>query len=154
MLDVRELAGPDAESGDAAALASVLVTKLARAGNDGRLWDVLYVATAGGRAIGSIEVRPYGHSGCVAVCKLYVDPAWRKRGVASRLLDVVERDAFDDGAEAVSLNVSNASPVIEGLAGGDDVLVGMYRRRGYFPTAPGIEADEVVFTKRTPNLGA
>ncbi|HLG00791.1 MAG TPA: GNAT family N-acetyltransferase [Acidimicrobiia bacterium] len=65
---------------------------------DGRWW----VAVLGGRVLGSVALSP-GEDGGVMLRKLYVDPTWRRRGLGTRLVEVVEAEASSRGANRIEL---------------------------------------------------
>ena len=82
-----------------------------------------FVAEAGGRVIGTARVelaeRPYFR--IADIRRVYVDPAWRRRGVASELMRVAEAAAREGGAKEARLSVvaENAS------------ALQLYRKLGY-----------------------
>ena len=65
----------------------------------GRLW----VAEAGGRIAGSIGYTLKDQGATVELKKLYVNHEFRRRGLASRLYDLVHGAAVDHGAAAIDL---------------------------------------------------
>lgn len=65
---------------------------------DGRWW----VAEVDGRVVGSVALGHAEH-GVVLLRKLYVDPTWRRRGLGTQLVELVEAEAASRGAERVEL---------------------------------------------------
>lgn len=68
-------------------------------GQGGRLW----VAEAAGRIIGSIGYTLKDRGATVELKKLYVNRGFRRRGLASRLYELVHGAAVDNGAAAIDL---------------------------------------------------
>lgn len=66
-----------------------------------------FVAEADGRVIGTARVelaeRPYFR--IADIRRVYVEPAWRRRGVASELMRVAETAARESGAKEARLSV-------------------------------------------------
>jgi GNAT superfamily N-acetyltransferase len=54
------------------------------------------------------------------VDELFVEPAYRGKGIASQLLDLAESASLENGAQALHLEVTHGNPAIE-----------LYRRRGF-----------------------
>jgi len=54
------------------------------------------------------------------VDELFVEPAYRGKGIASQLLDLAERASLDHDAKSLHLEVTHGNPAIE-----------LYRRRGF-----------------------
>lgn len=78
----------------------LLAPASAFARGQGRLW----VVEAGERLVGSIGVRPSQEDGDTALLlKLYVDPTVRRRGLARRLVDLVEEESARRQARRVEL---------------------------------------------------
>lgn len=59
------------------------------AAKGGRFW----VAESAGGIVGSIGIAPVAGTDGVELCKLYVDRRARRRGLGTRLVDLVEADA-------------------------------------------------------------
>lgn len=87
---VLDLKGIDADLMDPAA---------AFEGQGGRLW----VAVAGGKIVGSIGYTLHDGRETVELKKLYVNRAFRRHGLASRLYELVHAAAVDHGAGAIDL---------------------------------------------------
>lgn len=71
----------------------------AYAGRGGAFW----VATSGGRVIGSVGLQPATTSATCELRKLYVDRTARRRGLGARLCRIVEEEARRRGARFVEL---------------------------------------------------
>lgn len=87
-------------------------------GQAGRLY---VVARVGGTTVGfagMIFPAPDGH-----VTTISVDPAWRRCGIASRLLLVLCRRALEVGCEALTLEVRASN----------EAAIGLYRAFGFAP---------------------
>jgi GNAT superfamily N-acetyltransferase len=54
------------------------------------------------------------------VDELFVEPAYRGKGIATQLLNLAERASLDHGAKTLHLEVTHGNPAIE-----------LYRRRGF-----------------------
>ncbi len=68
-------------------------------GRDGRFW----VAEADGAVAGCIGLAPAPDPAGVELLKLYVDGAWRGRGLGGRLVALVEAEATRRGAAFIEL---------------------------------------------------
>lgn len=83
--------------------------------------EVIYVAESSGRIVGFSEVVPQGHE----LRAVYVDPDFGRRGVGTRLLAAVEREASHAGCQRLWTNASvNAKA--------------FYERNGYVVIRPAI----------------
>jgi DNA-binding MarR family transcriptional regulator/GNAT superfamily N-acetyltransferase len=79
-----------------------------------------FVAASDGAAIACGGIQRIGE-GVAEVKRMWVDPAWRGRGIATRLLTHLERTAAADGFDVVRLDTN---PVLT-------EAIAMYRRAGY-----------------------
>jgi GNAT superfamily N-acetyltransferase len=69
------------------------------------------------------RAHPYGDAGAVELKRLYVEPAFRGRGLAKRLLAETERTAAAAGYRRVVLNTGDRQPE----------AISLYERAGYRP---------------------
>ena len=77
------------------------------------------------------------------ILMIAVDPAWRRQGVAARLLDGVKRGALRGGAQSLFLEVAESNVAAIALyrkAGFDEAG----RRKGYYARAGGSREDAIV----------
>ena len=83
----------------------------------------LWIAEADGGIAGCVALKPLARDGerAAEIKRLYVRPAWRKAGVADRLMDALEADARAAGYDALYLDTFAA------LA----AAVRLYERRSY-----------------------
>ena len=70
--------------------------------------DMIFVATGGGELIGSIFCTP--EDGALYIGRLAVRPTWRRRGVASALIDAAKVEARRRGAVRIILGARIALP--------------------------------------------
>jgi putative acetyltransferase len=83
------------------------------------------VAELDGQAVGCGAIRPLDKSH-IELKRFYVDPAFRQRGIASRMLLYLERRAQQRGFRKLRLETGEAQP--EAIA--------LYRKHGYEPIDP------------------
>lgn len=69
-------------------------------------------ALAGGKVAGRAEVSPSADPGTPWAVDLWVDPAWQRRGVGTRLLADVARAARAEGADEIVLTAPSDSPAV------------------------------------------
>ncbi|QAY66620.1 GNAT family N-acetyltransferase [Paenibacillus protaetiae] len=84
---------------------------------------VFVVAYAEGRAVGCGGIRPYRKQGYAELKRLYVDPACRNRGVASRILAFLEGEALRLGFTVMRLETGAPQPE----------SIQLYAKYGYKP---------------------
>jgi ribosomal protein S18 acetylase RimI-like enzyme len=72
-------------------------------------WDVGWVAIEGDRIRGFATIEHEPWHGRINLWFLYIDPAWRRRGVGRALLEVVEAYGREQGATHVWLETSNVN---------------------------------------------
>jgi putative acetyltransferase len=84
-----------------------------------------FVARQDGQAIGCAGYLVRG-DGSAEVKSVFVDPTWRGRGIAGRLLEAIEAAARSDGIRLLQLETGARSP---------DALA-LYRRLGYRDRGP------------------
>ena len=93
-----------------ATLSSSVDKMRARCGEE--LVPSAYMARAGAVPAGTVSLiesdLPLRPDWSPWIASLYVDPAWRGRGVARAMLDHVERQAFGDGFERLHLFTDSA----------------------------------------------
>lgn len=95
------------------------------------------VVTAGSELVGMFGLEPYG-SDAMELRRMYVDPAWRRRGIAGKMLRVAEDDCRRLGLARLELSTSE----IQGDA------LSFYRRSGYRP-----DREEIVNTASNKTIG-
>ena len=78
------------------------------------------IAYIGGKAAGCCGLRPYSERD-IEIKRLWVDPAYRGRGVAGRLMDAVEARARELGFERAILQTRSSMTA----------AVALYTKRGY-----------------------
>ncbi|SEG89628.1 putative acetyltransferase [Actinacidiphila yanglinensis] len=99
--------------------------------------DVVLVALSGDAAVGCLVVSARA-GGQAEIKRLWTDPAFRGRGVASRLLEGALAHAAESGARVVRLSVWNWRTG----------AIALYERLGFAVTASWEERDQLVCMER------
>lgn len=99
--------------------------------------------------VARVEGRVVGHAGVLHIAQeghvttVAVDPAWQRRGIATRLMAVQIRNAIERGTQALTLEVRASNVAAQGLYRAFGFApVGI--RPGYYPAVGDVPAEDAV----------